>query len=52
MIAAGIFLCLFILLVLTLRRHAWFTVIFFFISLTALVLLFVHHATDALNLNF
>jgi len=51
MIAAGIFLSLLILLILTLRRHAWPTVFFFFLSLGSIMLLFLHHATDSLKLN-
>ena len=51
MIASGIFFTLFVLLILTLRRHAWPTVICFFLSLASIVLLFLHHATDRLNIN-
>jgi hypothetical protein len=51
MIASGIFFSLFVLLILTLRRHAWLTVLFFFLSLISMVLLFMHHATDRLNIN-
>ena len=51
MIASAIFLCLFGLLCSMLRRKAWLSVILFFISLILTVLLFIHHATDSLELN-
>jgi len=51
MIASGIFFCLLFLLISTLRRHAWLSVIFFFMTLGAVILLFLHHATDSLHLN-
>jgi predicted membrane channel-forming protein YqfA (hemolysin III family) len=51
MIASGIFFCLLLLLITTLRRHAWLSVVVFFVALGSLVLLFMHHATDALHLN-
>lgn len=52
MIAAGIFLCLFFLLISTLRHLPWLSVILFFLALGFTVLLFVHHAADKLDLNF
>jgi hypothetical protein len=52
MIAAGIFLCLFLLLISTLRYLPWLSVILFFLALGFIILLFVHHATDKLDLNF
>ncbi|MEC7696532.1 MAG: DUF5993 family protein [Planctomycetota bacterium] len=51
MIASGIFFCLFVLLMLTLRRHAWSTVLVYFLSLVSIVLLFLHHATDQLDIS-
>ena len=51
MIASGIFFSLFVMLIITLRRHAWPTVFFFFLSLVLIVLLFLHHATDPLKIN-
>ncbi len=52
MIAAGIFLCLFFLLSSTLRHLPWLSVILFFLTLGFMILLFMHHATDKLDLNF
>jgi len=52
MIAAGIFLCLFFLLISTLRHRPWLSVILFFLALGFLLLLFMHHSTDKLDLNF
>ena len=51
MIASAIFLCLFGLLCSMLRRKAWLSVILFFVSLILIVLLFMHHATESLDLN-
>ena len=51
MIASAVFLCLFGLLCSMLRRKAWLSVILFFVSLVLIMLLFMHHATDSLNLN-
>ena len=51
MIAAAVFLCLFALMCTMLRRKAWLSVLLFFVSLVLIVLLFMHHATDPLNLN-
>ena len=51
MIASGIFFSLFVLLIITLRRHVWTTVVFFFLPLVSIVLLFLHHATDPLKIN-
>ena len=52
MIAAGIFLCLFLLLISMLCHRPWFSVILFFLALGFLLLLFMYHATDPLHLNF
>ncbi len=52
MIAAGIFLCFFFLLISTLRHLPWLSVILFFLTLGFMILLFMHHATDKLDLNF
>ena len=52
MIAAAIFLCLFCLLASMLRRKAWLSVALFFLSLILIVLLFMHHATDPLDLSW
>jgi hypothetical protein len=52
MIAAGIFLCMFFLLISMLRHLPWLSVILFFLTLGFVIMLFVHHATDKLNLNF
>ena len=51
MIASAIFLCLVGLLCSMLRRKAWLSVILFFVSLILIVLLFMHHATESLDLN-
>lgn len=51
MIASAIFFCLFGLLCSMLRRKAWLSVILFFVSLILIVLLFMHHATESLDLN-
>ncbi|MDG2423961.1 MAG: DUF5993 family protein [Phycisphaerales bacterium] len=52
MIAAGIFILLFLLLASMLKRRAWISVILFFISMALTILLFLHHATETLDLNF
>mgnify|MGYP004203128879 CR=1 FL=1 len=51
MIAAGIFLCLFLLLLSTLRRRGWVTTILFVLTLVLIALLFLHHATESLPIN-
>jgi len=51
MVAAAIFLCLFGLLVATLRRSPSWSVVVFFVALGLVVLLFLHHATDQLQIS-
>ena len=51
MIAAGIFLCLFLLLLSTLRRRGWVTIILFILTLVLIALLFLHHATEHLPID-
>ena len=51
MVAAGIFLCLLLVLLSMLRRRGRLTVALFLLSFVLVTLLFLHHATDSLNLN-
>ena len=51
MIAAGIFLSLFLLLLSTLRRRGWVTIILFILTLVLIALLFLHHATEHLPID-
>lgn len=51
MIAAGIFLLLFCVLLSMYFKRPRLTVFFFFASLISIMLLFWHHATDALNIS-
>ena len=52
MIAASIFLLLLITLLTTLTRRPRLTLLMFIVSWVAVLLLFLHHATDSLNLSF
>ena len=51
MIAAGIFLLLFCVLVSMYFKRPRFTIVFFFAALISIMFLFWHHATDALNIS-
>lgn len=51
MIAAAIFLLLLLTLGSMFLRRPVPTIILFLISLAAIMLLFIHHATDALNIS-
>lgn len=51
MIAAAIFLLLFLVLLSMNFKQRLIPVVLFLISLFAIMLLFLHHATDALGIN-
>ena len=51
MIAAALFLLLFLVLLSMNLKRRIITIILFLISLVAIMLLFAPHATDALNIN-
>ena len=52
MIAASIFLLLLLTLLTTLTRRPRLTLVMFIVSWVAVLLLFLHHSTDSLNLSF
>jgi hypothetical protein len=52
MVAASIFLSLFLTLLTTLARRPRLTLVMFIVSFIAVLLLFLHHVTDSLNLSF
>lgn len=51
MIAASIFMLLFFTLCSARLKKPGVTIVLFMISLAAIMLLFMHHATDALDIN-
>ncbi len=51
MIASGIFICLLLTFLSTLKRRVWLTVICFMVTLVFVLLLFKHHATDTLDIS-
>lgn len=51
MIAAAIFVLLFLVLVSMYFKRPAITIVLFLITLVAIMALFMHHATDALDIN-